>query len=134
MRIFFEHHPLHLYHRGYNGIVSKREKERLLMTVTLTDKNFQEGISEGLVFVDFWAEWCGPCRMLSPVLEELAEELDGKVTIAKLNIEENRDTASEFGIMSIPTMILFEDGKPVEKVMGFQPKAALKQYLESKIA
>lgn len=104
------------------------------MTVTLTDKNFQEGISEGLVFVDFWAEWCGPCRMLSPVLEELAEELDGKVTIAKLNIEENRDTASEFGIMSIPTMILFEDGKPVEKVMGFQPKAALKQYLESKIA
>jgi len=104
------------------------------MTVKLTDANFKEGISEGLVFVDFWAEWCGPCRMLSPVLEELSEELEGKVTIAKLNIEENRDTASEFGIMSIPTMILFQDGKPVEKVMGFQPKENLKQYLESKLA
>ncbi len=104
------------------------------MTVKLTDANFKDEISEGLVFVDFWAEWCGPCRMLSPVLEELSEELEGKVTIAKLNIEENRDTASEFGIMSIPTMILFQDGKPVEKVMGFQPKENLKQYLESKLA
>lgn len=104
------------------------------MTVKLTDANFKDEISEGLVFVDFWAEWCGPCRMLSPVLEELSEELEGKVKIAKLNIEENRDTASEFGIMSIPTMILFQDGKPVEKVMGFQPKENLKQYLESKLA
>ncbi|CAM3601985.1 thioredoxin [Erysipelothrix urinaevulpis] len=103
------------------------------MTVQLTDSNFKEEISKGLVFVDFWAEWCGPCRMLSPVLDELSEELEGKVTIAKLNIEENRNTASEFGIMSIPTMILFQDGKPLEKVMGFQPKENLKQYLESKL-
>ncbi len=103
------------------------------MTVQLTDETFEKGISEGLVFVDFWAEWCGPCQMLTPVLEELADEMRDKVTIAKLNIEENRETAAQFGIMSIPTMILFEDGKPVEKVMGFQPKAALKQYLESKI-
>ena len=103
------------------------------MTVKLTDETFEQGVSEGPVLVDFWAEWCGPCQMLSPVLEELAEELRDQVTIAKLNIEENRETAAQFGIMSIPTMILFKDGKPVEKVMGFQPKAALKQYLESKL-
>lgn len=104
------------------------------MTVELTDTTFDQGVEEGLVFVDFWAEWCGPCKMLTPVLEELADELEGKVTIAKLNIEENPMKAQEFQVQSIPTMILFENGKPVEKVMGFQPKANLLQYLESKIA
>ena len=104
------------------------------MTVQLTDTNFEEEIKEGLVFVDFWAEWCGPCKMLTPVLEELSTELEGKITIAKLNIEENPVKAQEFQVQSIPTMILFEDGKPVEKVMGFQPKANLLKYLESKLA
>ncbi|QIK69741.1 thioredoxin [Erysipelothrix sp. HDW6C] len=103
------------------------------MTLHITDQDFDAQIAEGLTFVDFWAEWCGPCRMLGPVIDELATELDGKVKIAKLNIDENRVITEKFGVMSIPTMILFKDGEPVEKIQGFQPKEALKGYLESKI-
>lgn len=103
------------------------------MIKNITDANFNEETKEGYVFVDFWAEWCGPCRMLGPVLDELSTELEGKVEIKKVNIDENQAIAQQYGIMSIPTMILFKDGLPVEKIQGFQPKQALKQYLESKI-
>ncbi|AGN25377.1 thioredoxin [Erysipelothrix rhusiopathiae] len=103
------------------------------MALHITDKDFKEQTSEGLVFVDFFAEWCGPCKMLAPVIDELAEKYEGKIKVAKLDIDENRQTATEFNVMSIPTMILFKDGEPVEKISGFQPKQALEKYLDSKI-
>ncbi len=103
------------------------------MTIHITNKDFETQIAEGLTFIDFWAEWCGPCRMLGPVIDELSTEFEGKIKVAKVNIDENPEIAQEFGIMSIPTMILFENGKPVEQIQGFQPKKALQEYLESKV-
>lgn len=95
--------------------------------LTLTDSNFQEEIKEGLVLVDFWAEWCGPCRMLGPIIEELAEEVKD-VKIAKLNVDEAQQTAMKYGVMSIPTVILFKDGQVVETLVGVRPMEA---YLEA---
>ncbi|QIK57144.1 thioredoxin [Erysipelothrix sp. HDW6A] len=103
------------------------------MVKHITDTDFDTQIAEGLTFVDFWAPWCGPCKMLGPVIDELSTEFEGKIKIAKLNVDENQITAQKYGIMSIPTMILFENGKPVEKVQGFHPKQALHEYLSSKI-
>ncbi|WP_019414148.1 thioredoxin [Paenisporosarcina sp. TG20] len=90
-----------------------------------TDKSFSSEISEGLVLVDFWAAWCGPCKMIAPVLEELDAEMNNKVKIVKVDVDANQETASNFGIMSIPTLLLFKDGEPVDKVVGFNPKEAL---------
>jgi thioredoxin 1 len=90
-----------------------------------TDQSFSKEISEGLVLVDFWAPWCGPCKMIAPVLEELDVEMSDKVKIVKVDVDENQETASNFGIMSIPTLVLFKDGQPVDKVVGFNPKEAL---------
>ena len=84
------------------------------MSTQVTDATWQSEVQEGLTLMDFWAPWCGPCRMLGPVLEEIEEEMDNKVKIVKLNIDDNQMTASQFGIMSIPTMVLFKDGQPVE--------------------
>lgn len=98
----------------------------------VTDQNFKESIGEGLVLVDFWAEWCAPCRMLGAVLEELDAETTHGVKLAKLNIEENPQISHYFNIMSIPTMILFKDGEPVEKVAGYHPKEVLSEYLKNK--
>ena len=104
------------------------------MALEFTDGNIKEVIESGKpVVIDFWAEWCGPCRMLGPVIDELSTEFEGKIKVAKVNIDENPEIAQEFGIMSIPTMILFENGKPVEQIQGFQPKKALQEYLESKV-
>jgi thioredoxin 1 len=97
------------------------------MEKVLTDTNFKDEISSGLVLVDFWAPWCGPCRMLGPIIEEIAEEVEG-VTIGKLNVDENPQTAQEYQIMSIPNVILFKDGEPVETLIGLRPKEA---YLEA---
>ena len=85
------------------------------------------------IMMDVYTNWCGPCKMLGPVIDELSTEFEGKIKIAKLNVDENQITAQKYGIMSIPTMILFENGKPVEKVQGFHPKQALHEYLSSKI-
>jgi thioredoxin 1 len=90
-----------------------------------TDQNFTSETSEGLVLVDFWAPWCGPCKMIAPVLEELDADMSDKVKIVKVDVDENQETASNFGIMSIPTLVLFKDGQPVDKVVGFNPKEAL---------
>jgi thioredoxin 1 len=91
----------------------------------VTDQTFVTETSEGLVLADFWAPWCGPCKMIAPVLEEIDAELDGKIKIVKLDVDENQETAVKFGVMSIPTLILFKDGEAVDKVIGFQPKEAL---------
>ena len=82
------------------------------------------------VLVDFWAQWCGPCRMVAPVVEELAEEYEGRISFGKVNVDENPKIASQYGVMSIPTLIIFKDGKPVSNIVGFRPKAELKQGLE----
>ncbi|MFD1706356.1 thioredoxin [Siminovitchia sediminis] len=96
------------------------------MAITnVTDQNFKEETSEGVVLVDFWAPWCGPCKMIAPVLEELDGDLGDKAKIVKLNVDENQETASEFGVMSIPTLFVMKDGEVVDKTVGFQPKEAL---------
>jgi thioredoxin 1 len=95
-----------------------------------TDQSFSSEISDGLVLVDFWAPWCGPCKMIAPVLEELDSEMSDSVKIVKVDVDENQETASNFGIMSIPTLVLFKDGQPVDKVVGFQPKEALAQLVQ----
>lgn len=95
----------------------------------VTDQTFSNEIKEGLVLVDFWASWCGPCKMIAPVLEEIDGEMGDKVRIIKLNVDENAGTVGEFGVMSIPTLILFKDGVVVDKVIGFYPKEALTEII-----
>jgi len=104
------------------------------MTVKVTDSTLPSEVQDGITLVDFWAPWCGPCKMLGPVLEELAAEFASKIKMAKLNIDENNVIASQLGIMSIPTMVLFKEGQPVEKIVGYQPKEVLKAYLMEKVA
>lgn len=91
----------------------------------VTDQDFAEETAEGLVLADFWAPWCGPCKMIAPVLEEIDDEMGDKVQIVKLDVDENQETAGKFGVMSIPTLLLFKDGNVVDQVIGFQPKEAL---------
>jgi thioredoxin 1 len=102
-------------------------------TIKVTDGDFDTLTKEGNVLVDFWAEWCTPCHMIAPVLEEIAKEMDGKLTIAKLNVDENSETPQKFGVQSIPTLILFKDGKLVERVVGAVPKASLVQAIEKHV-
>jgi thioredoxin 1 len=90
---------------------------------TLTDATFDDEIAAGSTIVDFWAPWCGPCRMVGPVIDEIAQEHGDKVTIGKVNVDENPATAQKYGIMSIPTIILFKDGEPSKKVIGARSKA-----------
>ncbi|NDI36805.1 thioredoxin [Chengkuizengella sediminis] len=98
--------------------------------VNVSDQSFKGEVeSTGTVLVDFWAPWCGPCKMVAPVLEELDEEIGTELKIAKVNVDDNPESASRFGVMSIPTLIVFKDGAPVDKVVGFQPKDALKSVV-----
>ncbi|TMM17232.1 MAG: thioredoxin [Actinobacteria bacterium] len=101
--------------------------------VTLSDSNFDEEIksSEEAVLVDFWAEWCGPCKMVAPILQEIATEQEGQLRIGKLNIDENLETARRFEVMSIPTLILFRDGEPQLRIIGAKGKGQLLQELQS---
>lgn len=100
-------------------------------TLAITDANFDEVInSDKPVLVDFWAEWCGPCKMLSPIVEELAGEYDGKAIIASVDVDSNPAVSAKFGIRSIPTLLFFKDGEIVDKQVGYVPKAALAQKLD----
>ena len=101
------------------------------MALTFTEENFQQEVIESdiPVLVDFWAVWCGPCKMLTPTIEQLSEEFSGKVKIGKVNVDENQSLAAQFGIMSIPTIIIFKDGKVVEQFIGVQPKSVYAEAL-----
>jgi thioredoxin 1 len=102
-------------------------------TVAVTDSSFDEVVlkSTSPVLVDFWATWCKPCLMVAPILEELTQEYSGKLTIAKLDVDQNQQTAQKYHVMSIPTMIIFKQGKPVANIVGFKPKDKLKQELDA---
>jgi thioredoxin 1 len=100
----------------------------------LTDSNFQNKIKTGMVLVDFWASWCVPCKMMIPVLNEVAEGANGKFTIAKVNVDEQKATAAKFGIRSIPTMILFQNGREVKRITGVKTKDYLLKELDRRIS
>ena len=106
------------------------------MAIEITDSNFEEVVlkSDKPVLVDFWAEWCGPCRMVGPVVEELANEYEGKAIIGKLDVDSNPKIATEFGIMSIPALLFFKDGKVVDKQVGAVPKHVLANKLNAQLA
>jgi len=101
--------------------------------IEVNDSNFDQMVLQAKtpVLVDLWAPWCAPCRMVSPVVEELASEYEGRVSFAKLNVDQNPRTASRYGIMSIPTLLIFKDGKPLSNIVGFRPKAELKRSLDA---
>ena len=101
----------------------------------VSDSSFQADVlsSKKPVVVDFWAEWCGPCRMIAPALEELATELGEKVTVAKINIDENPDTPGRYGVRGIPTMLLFKGGQPVAQKVGAAPRSQIQQWIEANL-
>ncbi len=103
--------------------------------IEINDSNFEEVInSENPVLVDFWAEWCGPCKMIGPVVEELAGDYEGKAVIGKVNVDENPNVSAKFGIRSIPTLLIFKNGEIVDKQVGAVPKGVLSQKLEAQMA
>ena len=105
------------------------------MAIEINDSNFKSEVADSQipVLVDFWAPWCGPCKMIAPVLEEISKEYEGKVKVVKLNVDENQSTATDYAVRSIPTLILFKDGKEFEKMIGVQSKENLKQMVDKSL-
>jgi len=103
------------------------------MSIAVTDSTFDEVVLKATnpVLVDFWATWCRPCQMVAPILEELTKEYGDKLTIAKLDVDQNQQTAQKYHVMSIPTMIVFKGGQPIKNIVGFKPKETLKQELDA---
>jgi thioredoxin 1 len=118
----------------YNGLHKLNKEITMGKYIELTSSDFESTLSEGVSLVDFWAPWCGPCRMIAPVIEELANDYDGKAKICKVNTDEEQDIAVKFGIRSIPTIMFFKDGKMVDQVVGAQSKAALAQKIDALLA
>jgi thioredoxin 1 len=111
--------------------MEKRGGEMMSEPIKVTDENFEEVISKyDLVVIDCWAPWCMPCRMISPIIDELAKDYAGKVVFGKLNTDENKETVMKFGIMSIPTLLIFKKGKLVDKIIGAVPR----QFIEAKLS
>ncbi len=100
------------------------------MSIELTDNNLKEEVQSGVVVVDFWAPWCGPCRKLGPLLEEVAAELDGKARVCKINTDENIASAQYYAISALPTVLVFKDGEPVERMVGLMPKSTIISNIE----
>src|SRR5580692_12201301 len=113
-------------------VLDREPKGAVVADKTLTDNSFDEEImnSDTPVLVDFWAEWCGPCKLVAPILDEIAEEKSGSMRLAKLNIDDNIRTAQRFGVMSIPTMILFKNGEEVRRIVGAMGKSKLAAEIE----
>src|SRR3989338_1402527 len=107
-----------------------------MATAVFTDSNFKSEVlnSTSPVLVDFWAEWCGPCRMVGPIVEKIGEEFKGKLKVGKLNVDENSQTPQEYGVQGIPTLIFFKSGKEVTRIVGYQPEGKLKGSIESILA
>ena len=103
------------------------------MTIKITDANFENEIKHGVTLVDFYADWCGPCKAIAPILEKLSKDFAGKVKIGKINVDENQTVPSSLGIMSIPTLILYKDGKMIEKKVGAPSESALKDWINQNI-
>ena len=114
-----------LFMRSYNKMKNTPAVENSELIEHLTAQNFAHKTKSGVVLVDFWADWCMPCKMMAPILNEVAEATDGTATIFKLNVDEQQQVAAQFGIRSIPTMILFKDGKEVERIIGVKSKEAV---------
>ncbi len=109
------------------------EKQTITHTITVNDENFDDEVlqSDIPVLVDFWAEWCGPCKVVGPTIEALAADYQGKVKVAKLNVDNNPDTAGRFGVRSIPTLIIFKDGEAQQAAIGVKPKGQLAELIET---
>lgn len=107
-----------------------------MATVKIDNSNFESDVlgSSEPVVVDFWAEWCGPCKMISPALEEISEEMNGKVKIAKVNVDENQELAVQFGVRSIPMLLMFKDGEIADQMIGAAPKARLMDWIKNAVA